>query len=98
MFGVFFDNKIKISMPNNPITIFQKCHHWPEIDAKDEHFQCKLSAPFCCPPFFKGISSLGVNTSSSSGNVYFANGQTERIIVPYTGMCVISNYLKLSIF
>jgi hypothetical protein len=30
-----------------------------------------------------GNSSLGVNTPSSSGNVYFANEQTDRIIVPY---------------
>jgi hypothetical protein len=28
--------------------------------------------------------SIGENTPSSSGNVYVANGQTERILVPYT--------------
>jgi hypothetical protein len=30
-----------------------------------------------------GNSSLGVNTPPSSGNVYFANGQTDRILVPF---------------
>jgi hypothetical protein len=31
----------------------------------------------------EGNSSLGVKMPSSSGYVYFANGQTDRIIVPY---------------
>jgi hypothetical protein len=34
-------------------------------------------------PLPAGNSSLCVNTPSSSGNVYFANGQTDRILVPY---------------
>jgi hypothetical protein len=36
-----------------------------------------------CPAFLVGKISLGVNTPSSSGNVYFANGQPDRILVPY---------------
>jgi hypothetical protein len=32
-----------------------------------------------------GYSSLGANTPSRSGNVYFVNGQTVRILVPYIG-------------
>jgi hypothetical protein len=42
-----------------------------------------LSAPCCCPPSSAGNSSLVVNTPSSSGNVYFSNGPTDRILVPY---------------
>jgi hypothetical protein len=43
-----------------------------------------IKAPCCCPTFLAGNSSLGVNTPSRSGNVYFATGQTDRILVPYT--------------
>jgi hypothetical protein len=42
-----------------------------------------IKAPYCCPPFLAGNSSLCVNTQSSRGNVYFANRQTDRILVPY---------------
>jgi hypothetical protein len=50
-----------------------------------EHFQYKLLRLFlcCCPTFLAGIISLGVNMPSSSGNVYLANGQTDRMLVPY---------------
>jgi hypothetical protein len=34
--------------------------------------------------FLYGNSSIGVNTPSSGGKVYFANGQTDRILVPYS--------------
>jgi hypothetical protein len=51
------------------------------MDAKVEHLHCKCY-------------SLGVNTPSTSRNVYFANGQTDRILVPYDmrilGMCQLS--------
>jgi hypothetical protein len=38
-----------------------------------------IKAPCDCPPFPAGNSSFGVNTPSSSGNVYITNGQTNRI-------------------
>jgi hypothetical protein len=41
-------------------------------------------AACCCLPFLAGNSSLSVNTPSNSGNVYFVNGQTDRILRPYS--------------
>jgi hypothetical protein len=54
------------------------------MDAKVGHFQKKtIKALCCCPTFLLGTISLGVNTPSSCGNVNFANGHTNRILVPY---------------
>jgi hypothetical protein len=45
--------------------------------------------PLLLPAFPAGNSYLGVNTPFSSVNVYFANGQTDRILVPqfFRGRC-----------
>jgi hypothetical protein len=55
------------------------------MNAKVRHFQRKLLGLLAVALLFwrAGDISLGVDTPSSSGNVYFANGQSDRILVPY---------------
>jgi hypothetical protein len=87
MFQVFFDPRIEISNPNNPHYHVSKvslmsplarngCQSWT--------FSVQIIKALCCWTYFlAGNSSLGVNTPSSSRNVYFTNEQTDRILVPY---------------
>jgi hypothetical protein len=58
----------------------------------------KVKAPRCCLPLppKAGNSSLGVNTPSSSGNVYFANGQTVRTDAMYARKRVLLCYLMIA--
>jgi hypothetical protein len=51
------------------------------MDAKVGHFPSKSSRLFAVAYDYVGNSSLGVKTPSSSGNVYFANGQTDIILL-----------------
>jgi hypothetical protein len=58
------------------------CQSW-SFSVQQIQYPCSC----CCSPFPAGNISLGVNRSSSSGNVNFANEQTDRILVPYAARC-----------
>jgi hypothetical protein len=54
------------------------------MDAKVGHFQCKCLRPLAVALLFRqGKCSLILNLPSSSENVNFAHGQTNRILVPF---------------
>jgi hypothetical protein len=60
------------------VTLGQK---WmPKLDI----YSANALGPLLLPAVSGGHISLGVNTPSSRGNVYFAKGQTDRILMPYT--------------
>jgi hypothetical protein len=84
LFKVFSDPTIELSMPNN-------CHNHisnvllvppirPVRDAKVGHFQCNFFTPLAVALLFRRAA---VYWPSSSRNVYYVNGQTDRILVPY---------------
>jgi hypothetical protein len=83
----FSTPELKSPYQITPITIFQKCHSchpWPEIDAKVGHFPCKCFRPLAIALLFRrGKFSLQENPPSSSKNVTFTNGKTDRFFVPY---------------
>jgi hypothetical protein len=85
MFKLFFDPRIEISIPIDPHYHISKVSLVsPLAGQKCWTFSVQIiMAPCYSPLFLAGNSTLGVNTPSSSGTVYFANEQTERILVPY---------------
>jgi hypothetical protein len=57
------------------------------MDAKVDPFIANPLGPLLLPSFSAGKCSLPVHAPSSSKNVNFANGQTDRILVPYCTLC-----------
>jgi hypothetical protein len=99
LFKVLSKPRIELPVQSNPYYQISKvilsspltrngCQSWKFLA---QH----LNASCCCPPFLAGNISLDVNTPSGSGNMYFANRQTDRNIVPYTLVAVMSSaYLR----
>jgi hypothetical protein len=70
------------------VTLGQK---WmPKLDI----YSANALGPLLLPAVRGGHISLGVNTPSRSGNVYIANGQTDRILVPYCDIATV--YFQLN--
>jgi hypothetical protein len=63
------------------LTCVTRGQKWmPKLDI----YSANALGPLLLPAVSGGHISLGVNTPSSRGNVYFAKGQTDRILMPYT--------------
>jgi hypothetical protein len=80
------DPELKSARQITPNTTFQKfylCQPWPRYGCQKLTFSVQmLKAHCCCPPFPAGKCSILVNPPSSSINLNFANGQTDRILAP----------------